>query len=660
MTLLPRYRILLVFALLLISGTTAAAGDDDWRPITAEELAMKSPLVEPEADAEAIFWEVRVDDSGRDLASNNYVRIKIFTVRGREMFSKYDIHFFKGVSIKDVGARVTHPNGSTFFLKNEDIFEREIIKAGGFKIKAKSFAVPGIEVGSILEFRYREVNPYGMSSMPLIMQRDIPVQKMSYYVKPFWGRRAMYAHPFNVGDAWFENEKNDFKRVTMNNVPAFKREPDMLPDDEVRGWIHLYYSLEPSLKKPEEYWKRINRFYFDYGKDRLKPGDEVKQITAEVTTGAATDDEKLKRIYEFVQGKIRNLHAETGVNDADWKRVEGEKSPADTLKLKIGSAEQIEFLFGSMVRAAGLDARAAYTGNRRELLCNQGIPNAELMLRTFFMAVKSGDEWRFFSPSSFDVPYGMINWVLEGQMAMITDPKEPVWVEVGLAAPERSTAKRSGTFQLQADGTLTGEGKVEFTGHSAVYHKALNRGGTSADQEVRLRDFVKNTISETAEITSFNIENLDSGNKPFTYTFKLTVPNYAVKTGKRLFFQPGVFERRSRPRFIAGVRKTDIYFSYPWMETDNFTIELPAGFSMEAAEAPGVVTDKAGIGRDEVGITVSGDGKALRYQRKFSFGKGGAVRFGPESYPVLKDMFNSYNRVDTHQLTLRENTPTAN
>src|SRR5438045_2613602 len=141
----------------------------DWRPVTAEELASKQPVVEPGADAEAIFWEVRVDDSSVDgITLKHYVRVKIFTERGREQFSKHDIVFTKATRIKDVEAKVTKPDGSTQLLNKDDVVEREIIKANGFKLRAKSFAPPGLEIGSILEFRYNEVSDGGISSMRLI------------------------------------------------------------------------------------------------------------------------------------------------------------------------------------------------------------------------------------------------------------------------------------------------------------------------------------------------------------------------------------------------------------------------------------------------------------------------------------------------------------
>lgn len=643
-------QILLVFLFFSLSVFAA----DDWRPVTQAELDMKIPKVDPGADAEAIFWEVRLDDRSNELTRINYVRVKIFTERGREMFAKYEIPYLKGSSVKDIEARVIKPDGTIVLLKKEDIFEKEILKADGIKIKAKSFAMPGIEVGAILEYRYREENDYGLLSTHLIFQREIPVQTISYYVRPMRGKAAMYAQPFNTGNAWFEDDKNGYKRVTMTNQPAFRREPSMLPENEVRAWMFLYYSTAENITKPDEYWRNLSRGWYDLSKSWLKTNDAVKDATATVIAGAATDDEKLKKIYEFVQGQIKNLRYTAGATPEDWKLVAGEKTTVDTLRLKMATPAQVNYLFAAMAVAAGYDARAAYTGNRNEIFTTRKITNVRLMLTAGMIAVKVGDKWRFFDPANAYAPYGMLSWVIENQVTMVTDPNDPIWVGTPLSPPEKSAARRSGTFKLLPDGTLEGQARVEFTGHMAYFYKSAHRQQTAEELEKLLKNYIHNAVFSTAEVENIQTASLDDGEKSFIFTCRIKVPNYALKTGKRLFFQPGVFERNSKPRFTASNRWSDVYFTYPWMEQDDLTIDLPAGFSLENADAPAVVADRAGIGKDQVSMEVSRDGKLLTYKRKFTFGNGGAIRFGAEIYPAIKDLFESFYRADTHQMTLKE------
>src|SRR5213075_168529 len=144
---------------------------------------------------------------------------------------------------------------------------------------------------------------------------------------------------------------------------------------------------------------------------------------------------------------------------------------------------------------------------------------------------------------------------------------------------------RSGKFKLLDDGTLVGEGKIEYTGHWAAYVKSLNRGDSDPEKENTLMNLLKSNILGTTEVENFTIENMNDPEKPVIYKFKIKVPGFASRTGKRLFFQPNVFERSSKPMFTANTRKYDIFFSYPYSEKDEITIELPSGFSLENADS---------------------------------------------------------------------------
>src|ERR1051325_2316520 len=181
--------LLLTFVCLFANAAPSSAGDD-WRPVDPAHLAMKTPVVEKDADAEAIFWEVRVQDEaeGGDPRTvlSHYIRIKIFTVRGRENHSKVDlIPVTRNTKFKDIAARTIKPDGTIIELQKDAIFEREIVKTSGLKLKAKSFAMPGVEVGAIIEYRWCEIRDDHLTLYErLHFQRDIPVQLVKYYIKP--------------------------------------------------------------------------------------------------------------------------------------------------------------------------------------------------------------------------------------------------------------------------------------------------------------------------------------------------------------------------------------------------------------------------------------------------------------------------------------------
>lgn len=143
------------------------------------------------------------------------------------------------MKIKDIAARVIRPDGTTVEIGKDDIFEREIAKANKVKIKAKSFAIPNIEPGVIVEYRYREaIDGATARGMKLDFQRDIPVQMLSYYYKPYKKNEPNY-QSYNFNDTKFVKDEKGFYLAQRTNVPAFKEEPRMPPNDMVRPWMKL-------------------------------------------------------------------------------------------------------------------------------------------------------------------------------------------------------------------------------------------------------------------------------------------------------------------------------------------------------------------------------------------------------------------------------------
>jgi hypothetical protein len=242
------FRSLLILCCLFFAATTRALGGSDWKPIDSADLALKAPVVEKDADAEALFWEVHVaDEVDGDMprtVMNHYIRIKIFTERGRESQSKIDIEYLGNWSIKDIAARTIKPDGSILEIKKEDVFDRTIVKTSGRKIKAKSFAMPGVEPGAIIEYRWREVHNDDLANyVPLELQLDIPVQVVKYYIKPLqspYFPYGMRVRSFQFGFDKFTKEKDGFYSVSMTKVPAFREEPRMPPEKSVRPWLLIW------------------------------------------------------------------------------------------------------------------------------------------------------------------------------------------------------------------------------------------------------------------------------------------------------------------------------------------------------------------------------------------------------------------------------------
>ncbi len=647
-------RLFFAATLTIILFQTAVHSQDKngWRPVSPQELSQAKSKVEPDADAEAIFWEVRVDDSSPDvLTMKHYVRVKVFTERGREKFAKVDIPFLKGTKIKDIMARVVKPDGTVSELAKADVLEREVVKADKVKVKSKSFAIPNIEVGVIVEYQYKEVlSGSWANNMRLIMQRDIPIQTSSYYLKPAAGGRVLR---FNMGNTDLVKEKGNVYRMTMENVPALKEEPRMPPVDEVRAWALIHYT--DTKIDVSDFWSYAGYVIakvYDI-KDTLKPSKELRAAAEQITAGASTEEDKLSKLYRFCKERIKNITYDPSLTEDDLENIKANKSTLDTYQKQTGRATEINELFASLATSLGFDVRLAFGGDRSELFFNPSRAHPSFIHFTA-IAVSVGGEWKYFDPGSKFVPEGMLAWNEEDTSALLLNYKDYLRNQMTpLSGYRDSAANRTGRLKLLADGTLEGTVKIEYTGHLAETYKLNYYDNSPQKREEALKEEFKAQIPN-AELSEISIDNITDPEKPVIYQFKVKVPNYGQPAGKRLFFQPGFFEYGKKPLFASSTRQYSIYFHYPWSENDDIEIQLPEGYELDNANQPGEMGDPGNISKLDIRIAISADKKMLKYTRNFFFGGRNQILFPKAAYDPMKRLFDAFETASSHSIAIRQ------
>ena len=662
----PNKIIFAIGALLAVCALTAAGQEKGWRPVSDSERLLKVPVVEPDADAEAIFWEVRIDDSKDDLSLSHYVRLKIFTDRGREKYSKFDVPFPKDTKIKDLAARVIRTDGSVVEINKNDVFEREIIKIGGQKIKAKSFAVPNLEPGTIIEYKYREViNDASTAGMRLPFQRDIPIQTLSYYYKPASKMEPTYKR-YNFSDTQFIKDADGYWLAKRTDIPAFKEEPRMPPEDAVRAYMLLsgarvftfggltttFVITFTDSTDPSQYWSSFGKGLSGLVAWMNKDNRDVTKAADQIVAGATSPEEKLQRIYDFCQTQINNTWYDTSLTDEQLAKQPKVESVNDILKRKSARGGDIDYLFGALAHAAGFETAIAYTGDKRKNLFSPEMTNRNLLVRAA-IAVKLGADWRYYNPGTKFLPLGMLRWYEEGSWAIIVGEERFNIKETPLTDLAKTAVNRTAKLSLNQDGSVEGDVRMELNGQFSLAYRLDNYDETREKQEQSLIDQIKSRIT-AAEVTNVVIENLTDASKPLIQRYHVRVPDYAQKTGKRIFLQPNYFKFGLGPEFSSSTRKYDIFFGYPWSENDKIDFEWPAGYDLDNADSPADVADPRKIGELSIQMMADRPHDRLVYSRKFHFGGGGGVLFNSAMYTPLKNLFDAFHTADSHTITLKQ------
>jgi Domain of Unknown Function with PDB structure (DUF3857) len=634
----------------------------DWLPISAAEQQAKSAVVDPTAGAEVLTWRVHVVD---ELLSNSdlqrvlyhYVRLKIFDEKGAEKAATIDLTYGDRNAILEVSGRTVKADGSIVELDRKTVYKRDLVRAGGRKLKAVSFAMPAVEPGAILEYRWEErQDDNRIMYFRMHFQREFPVRRVTYFVKPlprqYSGGYSMYLHHFNCQTSPLKPENDGYTSTYVENVPAARDEPFSPSEPNISPWALLHYQ-EGDRRDPDKYWADVGRKEYNELKQALKVGDEIKSAASEAGSGAKNDDEKIAALIQAVRAHVRNLYGE-GVTDAERERLiksrpkDRPRTAAEIFKSRLGSSNEMNVVFNAMAQEAGLDARPALVADRNELF------NTKYTVDSYFLdnidtAVKRGDSWKIYDVNARLLPPGMLPWREEGMSALITDPKSPSFIETSFAPPEASAEIRTTKLTLSQEGTLEGDVEERYTGHRGEEYRSQMERQSPAQREEWLRDRI-NRMFPDAEVTGLKLENVDDAATQLRAAYHLKAPHFAQVTGKRILFQPNAFRRAQVSPFSAAERKNIVNFPYAWQEVDQVSIQLPEGWKLDNAGNPGPLEfGKPGAYNLRIGISKTNE---LVTSREFSFGREGIVVFAANVYPTLKKIFDEVQLRDSHTLSI--------
>jgi hypothetical protein len=639
--------------------------DVGWLPVTDAQRNMKAPVVEKDAGVEALFWNVHLRDEimgGEDIRRvlYHYVRLKIFDEKGKEKASTIDIPFSENTAIMYVKGRTIKADGTEVPLKSDSVYERDLVRVGRTRLKVKSFAMPGVEPGAIVEYRWQELrNDPRIRYARLQFQREFPVQKVTYFIRPLprdYVSSSMSIWPFNCRPSALKRENDGFESTSLENVPAFREEPMMPGEPNVRPWALIYYREDEKRRDPDKYWNDTGKdLYNRQLKPALKANDEVKQAAAGAIEGASGDEQKVLALVKYIRKNLRNLYS-AQVTEAERAKIlkqtpkDRERTATEIFKQGIGSSDELNTLFAAMATSVGLEARPAMVADREDMIFTPSMTDS-YFLHSIDMAVNIGGQWKLYDVSAHLLPANMLSWREEGMQALISDAKKPVFVAAPLSPPDASAAIRTAQLALLEDGSIEGDVDQQYSGHLALDRRSEMKDDTEARRLERLKEQTAKVFPD-AEISELRIENVDDPEKPMKLHYHFKMAGYAQRTGKRLLVHPLFFQRGVPPLFASTERRHPIIFPYGWQERDTVSIVMPDGFVLDNAENPGGI-NFGPPGSYELKMSIKG-GRELICSRQLTFGKEGRLAYPQDTYPTLKTLFDTVHRHDDAAISFKQ------
>ena len=621
-------------------------------PVTPEELRMTSEPLAPGAPAIILYRQVDRDDRGNTAHENDFFRIKILTEEGRK-YGDIEIPFFKsgGNNIVAIKARTIRSDGSVVNYDGK-IYDKAIVKSKGVKYMAKTFTLPEVQVGSVIEYSYTiDLAEHWVFDSHWILSDELFTKEAVFSLKPYTNDYV----PFNVRWSWQglpagtdppKEGPDHVVRMQAHNIPAFHTEDFMPPENELKSRVDFTYSDELPEKDANAFWKKRGKKLNGSVESFINKKKAMEEAVAQIVSPNDPPEVKLQKIYARVQ-QLRNTSYEVRKSEEEKKR-ENEKDPSnveDVWKRGYGNGAQLTWLFLALTRAAGFESYGVMVSDRSNFFFNPIVMDAH-KLDANVVLVKVNGKDMYFDPGAAYTPFGMLVWPETGVQGLRLDKDGGTWVQTTLPESSESCINRSAVLSLSENGDLEGKLTITFTGLEAMQRRREERNEDETDRRKFLEEQAKEYIPAASELDLTNKPEWNSSSRDLVAEYKMKIPGWMSGAGRRAMLPVGIFSAPEKRVFEHTERVHPIYFEYPFEKIDDVTIILPVGWQVGSLP-PAKTQDAKAVFYE---LKVESDKATLHLSRRL---KVDMLLLPQKYYPALRSFFQVVRSGDDEQIVLQ-------
>lgn len=491
--------------------------------------------------------------------------------------------------VKITKADVYNPDGNIYTLDPSQIKTSKPQEEGGSVFASgdicTQYELPNVQTGSIVDYEY-SVETYNPFRKDFFFpqwgfqddQGPVALSKMSvtlpsattfyYSVKNFSGFGS--AKPS-------VSESAGAKTYTwsLSEVPPMVAEPMMPSYEDVAPFVRGAIFKD---------WGRIFDWMGAMHRERSKASPELKKFTLDLVKGSRTDEEKAAKIYHYVQKDIRYIAVKVGVASG-W----GGYDANVTWKRRYGCCIDKSLLLVAMLNAAGIKASTIILNTNNLAATDFSIP--QIGFDHAITVAEIGGKEVFLDSTNYDYRYPEIASFDYGVHVLNIFAKKIDYVPV--PAPKDNGDFSDFTLKLSSGGAANVSETMSFTGSEEGEYRGYFRSIKKEEQKQTFQRMAKGEYPD-AELASYEVNNAEEIDKPFTVKLDYSVPELPQRAGDILIVKLPDFE--INPYYIREVsldkRRYPIEYMASMGQYKRYKIILPGDYELVSLPPKITLKDK--------------------------------------------------------------------
>ncbi len=525
---------------------------------------------------------------------------------------------------------------------------------------AKKFALPNLQEGCIIEYKYTE-KAKSITFLPYwYFQSDIPTRFSEFRTSiPEWytylsfnqrlvpnvetteaietlkiphtkykGRSGNSNLPqtyMSGGSTKVNHIKN---RYFLENIPALKRERFVTTMKDYYSRLSLQLK---SISYSNGPLYNVIKTWLELAKDleeRKNFGDQINkkrntkkimEALAPQLKGIDNDLEKVEMIYTFLSEEIEWNDRYSIYSSSLNKNFEKKRA----------SAGQMNLMLIALCRQLKISAYPVLISTRSHGKSMNYYPKLDQFNHVLAVVVDKNQQF-FYDVGDTNREPGLLRWNSLNYSGWFLDGDQSRWIDLPLPT-NKNVSFIAAT--LNEKGDLTAEVKRSLTGYDAVNERKIYKKEEGAN-----RQHIKNKWQKKfpdAVFKNFVFENEDDAKKPLKYEVELDIPQAAQVAGDFIYLSPMLGLGYEENPLKLEERTFPVDMTVKKKENYILNVTIPDGYVVE--ELPNTIKMKTEDDGGSFQYLVSQDGNKIQIISKVSITK---LQYEPEEYSTIKGFFD--------------------
>ena len=354
-----------------------------------------------------------------------------------------------------------------------------------------------------------------------------------------------------------------------NEMPALTLEEGMPHVNDIVPRLH-YTSIES--------WDNVYTWYKELAKGRYTPDADIEEKVHQLTENLATEEAKIRAIYQFVATNIRYVGIEFGQSAY-------QPTPAtEVFQMQYGDCKDKTTLLISMLDLAGIKAYPVLISLAPHERIETALPSLS-QFNHMIAAVPTGpDTYIWLDPTSTTCSYADLPYNAQGRTGFLISETRGKFVETPIFPPESNRLVSTTELTLDNEGGVQGTLSIQAKGQYDLDTRWAYQQIPPTIRKTTLAAELSQQFPGI-QIVWHEISDLRDLNVPVTINLGFRVENYGTWVGNDMLLPLPIDEFADYAKtFANGQRTYSLDFGYPMEIEKIIRIQMPKEWTVTLPE----------------------------------------------------------------------------